>query len=686
MLEGRDAVAGCAGTAARCDANPKPTNRSISPTCRASRTRCARTRGRRPPAATTSSWSVRPASARRCSPAACRRSCPTSIAPKRSRSRVSTRRPASALNRRLHTRPPFRGAAPQRVRVSRSVGGGSPRVRPGESHARASRRVVPRRDARVPDHVLEALRQPLEERVVRISRASGTIEFPADFLLVACANPCPCGRMEVECRCSDAQRMRYARRLSAPLLDRFDLRLRIESAGTEPGASSEEARHACDAAIERQGARLARNTLETQRTHSPRARSNGSVPFSGDARRGVDRRLPAAPPHRPGRGAGATCRAHVRRPRRPRDRDRRRRHARVRSYGRTCGECSTNDDRGRRRLRRSLSSPRPASAACSTPSAIPCRARGRARPAGDAFIGRCEESEPRDAGAALERTASSGVAPRTTRRAPYTRVDRRRRRLPDPRPAPRPAAGAARRRRAARRVRRAAGRHRRDTVGDTARPRRRTRARRLPRRRGRDGRERAGASGSTAPRTKGALDAGGLAVGVVATGLDVTYPRRHRALYERVREHGLVVGEHGYGVQPRRERFPVRNRIIAALADVVVVVEARRSGGARITAKLRGRLRPRRLRAARFAPKPGGARAATRSSPTAPSLLLDPARPARSRWAGAAPGRGAGRPPERTRRPTDDEAAVLRALGGDPATIDDSSATRKLARPGWERR
>ncbi len=71
----------------------------------------------------------------------------------------------------------------------------------------------------------------------------------------------------------------------------------------------------------------------------------------------------------------------------------------------------------------------------------------------------------------------------------------------------------------------------------------------------------------------GALDAGGLVVGVVATGLDVVYPRRHRTLYAQVREQGLVVGEHGYGVQPRRERFPVRNRIIAALADIVVIVE-----------------------------------------------------------------------------------------------------------------
>jgi DNA processing protein len=87
---------------------------------------------------------------------------------------------------------------------------------------------------------------------------------------------------------------------------------------------------------------------------------------------------------------------------------------------------------------------------------------------------------------------------------------------------------------------------------------------------------------------EGALDAGGLTVGVVATGLDVTYPRRHRDLYARVRENGLVVSEHAYGVQPLPERFPPRNRIIAALADAVVVVEAKRTGGALITAGYAG--------------------------------------------------------------------------------------------------
>jgi DNA processing protein len=74
-------------------------------------------------------------------------------------------------------------------------------------------------------------------------------------------------------------------------------------------------------------------------------------------------------------------------------------------------------------------------------------------------------------------------------------------------------------------------------------------------------------------------------VGVLATGLDVVYPRRHRVLFERVRRYGLLLGEQPFGVAPSRGRFPVRNRIIAALADVVVVVEATLSGGSRITAE-----------------------------------------------------------------------------------------------------
>lgn len=74
-------------------------------------------------------------------------------------------------------------------------------------------------------------------------------------------------------------------------------------------------------------------------------------------------------------------------------------------------------------------------------------------------------------------------------------------------------------------------------------------------------------------------------IGVVATGLDVVYPRRHFTLFERVRRRGLLVGECAYGTAPTPGRFPVRNRIIASLSDAVIVVEATVRGGSRITAE-----------------------------------------------------------------------------------------------------
>src|SRR5204862_3473612 len=95
----------------------------------------------------------------------------------------------------LRTRAPFR--APHHSASSVAlVGGGSPRVRPGEITLAHRGALFLDELPEFPISVLEGLRQPLEERVVRISRASGTLEFPADFLLVACANPCPCGRTE----------------------------------------------------------------------------------------------------------------------------------------------------------------------------------------------------------------------------------------------------------------------------------------------------------------------------------------------------------------------------------------------------------------------------------------------------------------------------------------------------------
>lgn len=79
--------------------------------------------------------------------------------------------------------------------------------------------------------VLEALRQPLEDGKVTISRANGTAVFPASFTLIGSANPCPCGGFfggtTKECTCTPMQINRYLSRISGPLMDRFDIQLEV---------------------------------------------------------------------------------------------------------------------------------------------------------------------------------------------------------------------------------------------------------------------------------------------------------------------------------------------------------------------------------------------------------------------------------------------------------------------------
>ncbi len=204
------------------------------------------------------------------------------------------------------------------------------------------------------------------------------------------------------------------------------------------------------------------------------------------------------------------------------------------------------------------------------------------------------------------------------------------------------------------------------------------------------------AIGIDAAAHEGALDAGGGVVGVVATGLDVEYPRRHGSLYRRVRSAGIVVGETGYGVGPTACRFPVRNRIIAALADAVVVVEATRTGGARITAQF----------ALEYG-RPLLAMPGSRRNPAAEganALIADGAHPLLE-WtdvlvalslSATDPGARAVLP---ARAPLDANGrAVLGALGGEPATPDDlvertglgpariGAALATMARHGWVQR
>ena len=81
-----------------------------------------------------------------------------------------------------------------------------------------------------PKSVLENLRQPLEDGIISVSRAAGTLKFPAKFILVAAKNPCPCGYLDdpdKSCSCTAAEIMRYQKRASGPLLDRIDLHLDV---------------------------------------------------------------------------------------------------------------------------------------------------------------------------------------------------------------------------------------------------------------------------------------------------------------------------------------------------------------------------------------------------------------------------------------------------------------------------
>ncbi len=200
------------------------------------------------------------------------------------------------------------------------------------------------------------------------------------------------------------------------------------------------------------------------------------------------------------------------------------------------------------------------------------------------------------------------------------------------------------------------------------------------------------AIGIDAAAHEGALDAGGSVVGVLGTGLDVVYPRRHRALFDRVRAAGLLVSELGYGTQPRRSAFPVRNRIIAGLSELVVVVEATLKGGARITAERAGEY-GRTVMAypgSRRNPSAAGTNALVYDGA---SVVLEPDDVLLQLGLEQADPQLDLRAP-----PAGDTAAVLRACHGEPATLDQLAsrvgltpsavvaAVRELERAGWMQR
>ena len=198
---------------------------------------------------------------------------------------------AVGLSRRAPLRAPHHGTT-----AAALVGGGTAQLQPGEISLAHGGVLFLDEMGEVAPVVLDALRTPLEEGVVRLARARQRATLPARCLLVGAMNPCPCGEgaRPDRCRCSDAALARYGRRLTGPLLDRFDLRVTVAPPSVDelldgpPGESTAEvaervarARQRGQARGQRENARLASAALEA------------AAPLSPDATRLVRRALAA---------------------------------------------------------------------------------------------------------------------------------------------------------------------------------------------------------------------------------------------------------------------------------------------------------------------------------------------------------------------------------------------------------
>ena len=156
------------------------------------------------------------------------------------------------------------------------TGGGSP-IRPGEITLAHRGVLFLDEFPEFPPHVLEALRQPLEDRRVAVARASGAITFPADFMLVAAMNPCPCGNLSnpaSPCICTPGAISRYRRRISGPLLDRIDLSIEVPNVGAEKLEGGEDAGRAAEAVRERV---IASRRIQRERFRSEAIATNSAM-------------------------------------------------------------------------------------------------------------------------------------------------------------------------------------------------------------------------------------------------------------------------------------------------------------------------------------------------------------------------------------------------------------------------
>ena len=206
---------------------------------------------------------------------------PTILPPLRPDESLETTRIYSAAGHQtgglVRTRP-FR-APHHTITTAALIGGGSP-PRPGEVSLAHNGVLFLDELPEFGRAAIESMRQPLEDHLVTIGRATGTVCLPAAFLLAASANPCPCGWLGSEqrtCTCSAGAVDRYRHRMSGPLLDRIDLQVFVPQVTLEamrhspPGETSEAVRVRVEAARARQRQRLAEFGVRTNGEMPPRA-------------------------------------------------------------------------------------------------------------------------------------------------------------------------------------------------------------------------------------------------------------------------------------------------------------------------------------------------------------------------------------------------------------------------------